>query len=296
MMYNVYMSQMLKILKGIFITMYIFLLVYVSIFYIQIGNYLNLEQNAMLVFIVCNIFILGIYYTSLLFKINKMEFEFTSIVNHVFRTPLTRIMWIAKELKRNDLNREEKDTYLQNLENATTRVIDIVDIIAGIKDINSTQGYFFQAVYIREIFEKSIAKYKKEIEQKNISFSLMPFKDIPLLTVDLKKISFVIDVLIENAVLYTQKNGSIKIEPKVKNDKIIISINDDGIGIGFVEKMRIFSKFYRGQRAKHMHTDGMGLGLYLSRIIVKRHRGRIYAHSKGVGKGSTFFIKLPFSR
>jgi len=58
----------------------------------------------------------------------------------------------------------------------------------------------------------------------------------------------------------------------------------------------IFSKFYRGAQAKLMNTDGMGLKLYLSRQIIKRHHGKIYAKSNGKEEGSTFFIELPFNK
>lgn len=226
-------------------------------------------------------------------KSNQSDFEFTSIVNHVFRTPLTRIMWITKELEKN-ISQEEKFIYLQNLENATTRVLDIVDIIAGIKSVGNKEGYFFQAVHIREIIEKSISKYRESINKKNISFNLENFKDIPMLTVDIKKISFLIDVLMENAISYTPINGTIGIGADVRRNTLVLSISDSGIGLDRKDKRKLFSKFYRGKNAKLMYTDGMGLGLYLSKVIVKRHNGKLYAKSQGRNKGTTFFLELPF--
>lgn len=225
----------------------------------------------------------------------RRDFEFTSIVNHVFRTPLTRIMWISKELEK-DISLDEKSIYLQNLENATTRVLDIVDIIAGIKSVGNKQGYFFQAVRIREIIEKSISKYRESISKKNINFNVANFKDIPMLTVDLKKISFVIDVLMENAISYTPQNGTVAIEAQVKRNSLVLAISDSGIGLDKKDRTKVFSKFYRGKDAKLMYTDGMGLGLYLSKVIVGRHNGRLYAKSKGRNEGTTFFLELPFSR
>lgn len=255
-------------------------------------TFLNLPTWFILSF---SFLLISYWLIKLYFKINKLEFEFTSIVNHAFRTPLTRIMWIAKELEK-DLPREEREMNLQSLQNATSRVLGIVDIIAGIKNVKDMSGYSFEAVSIREIVEKSIAKYKEEINRKNISFQVYSFKDIPLLTVDLKKISFVIDVILENAIFYTPENGKVQIECISKSNKIVIYIADTGLGLNFIEKMRIFSKFYRSKHAKLMNTDGMGLGLYLARQIIKRHNGQIYAKSRGRNKGTTFFIELPFSK
>jgi signal transduction histidine kinase len=63
-----------------------------------------------------------------------------------------------------------------------------------------------------------------------------------------------------------------------------------------MDKLMIFQKFYRSKKAILMNTDGMGLRLYLSKEIIKRHHGRIYAKSNGVNEGTTFFIELPFQK
>lgn len=234
-------------------------------------------------------------FIKLYLQTNKLEDEFTSIVNHTFRTPITNIIWITKELEK-DIPQKDKFQYLQNINNSTNRILGIVDIFAGIKNINDISGYFFEATSIREIIEKSIIRYREEINKKNLTFKVSTFKDIPLLTVDLKKISFVIDTLIENAILYTPKDGKILIECISLPKKLILYVSDTGIGLNMIDKMRIFSRFYRSKRAKLFNTDGMGLRLYLSKQIVKRHRGKIYAKSKGENQGTTFFVELPFNK
>lgn len=229
------------------------------------------------------------------FKARKTEYEFTSIVNHTFRTPLTRINWISKELEK-DMSQSERLLYIQNLNNATNKLLEIVDLIAGIKDIKNTTGYVFVATSIRDIIEKSIIKYREEINKKNITFQVSTFKDIPLLTVDLKKISFVIDALLENAVIYTPADGKILIDCVIKqNHKLLFYITDTGLGLSFYDKMKIFSKFYRSEKAVLAYPDGMGLKLYLSKQIIHRHNGKIYAKSKGRNKGAVFFIELPLN-
>jgi len=204
-------------------------------------------------------------------------------------------MWIAKELEK-DMSQNERLLSLQNLTNATSRVLEIVDLIVGIKDIKNSAGYFFEAVSIRTLVEKSMTSHREEINKKGISFTIPTFNNIPLLTVDLKKISFVIDSVVENAIFYTQKDGKIAIDCKVNGGKMTISITDNGIGLSFMDKMRIFSRFYRSKEAYLLNTDGMGLRLYLSKQIIERHHGKIYAISKGRNKGTTFKIELPFNK
>jgi signal transduction histidine kinase len=174
--------------------------------------------------------------------------------------------------------------------------LGVVDALVGIKNINDISGYFFEAVSMREIVEKSISKYRDGINKKNINFQVSIFNNIPLLTVDLKKISFVIDTLIENAIFYTGRDGKILINSISDSRKLTLFISDTGIGLGFIDKIKIFSKFYRNKKAKLMNPDGMGLRLYLSKQIIKRHNGKIYAKSNGFDEGTTFFVELPFHK
>lgn len=231
----------------------------------------------------------------LLVKSDRLENEFTTIVNHIFRTPLTRIAWIANELKA-ELPYEDRQAYTKDIENATSRLLSIVDTIFGIKDIHNKSSYVFKAVSIREIVETSLLKHSTLINQKNINLKVSMFEKMPLLTADLKKVSFVIDVLIENAVMYTQTGGNIVIDCKTEGNKMIFFVADNGIGMNIFERMNIFNKFYRGKKAKSINPDGMGLGLYLSKIIIGRHHGRIYAKSSGMDSGSVFYIELPLNR
>lgn len=231
----------------------------------------------------------------LYFKAKKVEYEFTSIVNHTFRTPLTRIMWISKELEK-DMSGNDRLLHLQNLNNANTKLLEIVDLIAGIKDINNTSGYFFEATSIRDIVEKSIVKYREEINKKNITFQVSSFKDIPLLTIDLKKITFVIDAILENAIIYTPKDGKVLIDCLSSSKNLTLFVGDTGIGLGLRDRLQIFSRFYRSKRAILAYPDGTGLRLYLAKQIVARHNGSIFAKSKGVNKGTTFFLRLPFKK
>ena len=234
-------------------------------------------------------------YIKLKMKEDKLESEIISIVNHTFRTPITSIIWHTKELEKN-IPQNEKLLYIQNINNSTSKLLNTIDILVGIKNIKNTSGYSFQATSIREIVEKSIKKHRDQINKKGITFQIPTFKDIPLLTVDLKKISFVVDTIIENATFYANQNGRIIVDCVSNPKRIVLYISDTGIGLSMIDKMMLFSKFYRGRRAKLMNTDGMGLRLYLSKQIIKRHNGRIYAKSNGRGEGTTFFIELPFSR
>lgn len=289
------MKEIWQLIKIVLSTLYI-----VGVFYLiyrneYIASSLNLPLWLLPTISILSIFYFWFKYLSLYLNITKLENEFISIANHTFRTPLTGILWAIKELEK-EIPQKEKLAYLQNINNSTTRVVEVVDILVGIKTISDMSSYNFQATSIREIVENSIIKYKSEITKRNLTFQVSTFKGIPLLTMDLKKISFVIDTLVENAILYTPLKGKILIDCISYKKKLILFISDTGIGLSFIDKIRIFSLFYRSKRALSLYPNSMGLRLYLSKQIIERHKGRIYAKSKGVNKGSTFFIELPFRK
>ena len=102
--------------------------------------------------------------------------------------------------------------------------------------------------------------------------------------------------LLHNAVNYSPPNGDIAINYELKNNVIIISIKDTGIGFTEDEKLRIFQKFGKIKRENQgfdVISEGSGLGLYISKMIIELHDGKIWVESEGRNKGSTFFFTLP---
>ncbi len=289
------MSKFMQFLEGFSFVVYILGIFYVVFQYENIATIYEIPPYILLG--ICFIGILHVIhkYIKLFMEANRLEYEFTSIVNHTFRTPLTRIMWLSKELEK-DLPQKEKMLYLQNTTNATDKLLEIVDLFVGIKNINNTSTYFFEAISVRDIVEKVIVKYREEINKKNIVFQVATFKNIPLLTLDIKKISFVVDAIIENAIFYTPREGKVWIECTTTSKRLSLSVSDNGMGLSLMDKFKIFSKFYRSKQAVLMNPDGMGLKLYLSKQIVKRHSGEIFAKSGGKDRGTKVTVELPYNK
>lgn len=289
------MKKLIYFVKSVVLFIWLLGIIYALFYNTQMANAYGFSIYIVPILAVLSISLITYRFIGLLIRSDEIENEFTTIVNHIFRTPLTRILWISNELKTSE-SYTERQAQVTDIENATNRLLGIVDTIFGIKDIHNQSSYVFKAVSIREIVETSLLKHSVAIKQKNIKMDISIFNEMPLLTADLKKISFVMDVLIENAIIYTPNNGGIIVDCQVINNKIVFYVADSGIGITFFEKLRMFSKFYRSKRAVSINPDGMGLGLYLARAIIKRHGGKIYAKSKGSNAGATFFIELPLNR
>jgi len=228
-------------------------------------------------------------------NLKTAEESFLSVVNHSFRTPLTRIKWMSDSLTE-DMPRKEALEMTRNLSISIDRILEILDTLSGIKDVNSTASYDIRAVSLREMIEKGIESCRTPLNAKNIALSVPTFNNIPLLSVDTKKVSFVIHSVIENAILYNKDHGGIAIAADVKNDNIILIIEDNGIGLNSRDKSNIFTQFYRGEEAKRLNTEGMGLSLFMSKEIIHRHGGTMHARSKGPGVGTAIYITLPVVR
>ncbi|MFC1749470.1 sensor histidine kinase, partial [Pseudomonadota bacterium] len=153
----------------------------------------------------------------------------------------------------------------------------------------------FLNINLSEIVNEILSSEKIFLKDHNITIINSLPKDITVWA-DSLRIKEVIKNLITNAVKYTpDTGGDIKINAS-KNDEIItISIQDNGIGMTKEQINRIFDEFYRADTTSH-GTDSVGLGLSIAKRIIQKHEGKIWAISKGPGKGSIFYFTLKRSK
>jgi len=133
---------------------------------------------------------------------------------------------------------------------------------------------------------------RPSVKKKNLKFITTIPEDLPNIMGDRHRLSQVLKNLIGNALKFTD-NGHISITAKKEKDHILIAIEDTGIGISKDEIKKIFTKFYQAYSGDDRKNEGVGLGLFICREIIKKHNGEIWAESE-LGKCSTFFIKLPY--
>jgi len=112
---------------------------------------------------------------------------------------------------------------------------------------------------------------------------------------DPTRIQEVVTNLVSNAIRYSPAGGEIVLRAKKEVDQLLVSVEDEGIGIAEEEKERVFERFYMTSKAKDLDLDGLGLGLYISKKIMELHDGRIWLESEE-GKGSKFYFTLPITQ
>ena len=228
--------------------------------------------------------------------LDKAKSEFISMASHQLRTPLTAIKgYISMFLEGmfNHLSPKAREK-MENVFYSNERLIKIVNDLLNISKIElGKMELEKENVQIEDLIQSCCEELKIEAEKKGLKFYFQrPKKALLKINIDSLKIRQVILNLIDNAIRYTQK-GEIEIKAEKINSKIQISVRDTGEGLTKEEKKKIFEGFTRGAAGITYWIEGAGLGLYVAKKYVELHQGKIWAESKGKGKGSTFYVELP---
>ncbi len=225
---------------------------------------------------------------------DHLKYEFITIAAHKLRTPLTRIKWEIAELI-HDFDKDSKlYESLSHIDNANNRLIELTNVLLeSAHTDDTTYNYTRSEVSLADLAQNALAKMEQIITSKNITVT----KDIEPISAklygDLGRISSVVDVLIENAVMYTPAQGTVAIKIASDEASVHFAVADSGIGIDAKDIKRIFTSFYRTDRAKTADTEGVGIGLTIARNVIEKHGGKIGVQSEGEGKGATFWFTLP---
>jgi signal transduction histidine kinase len=226
-------------------------------------------------------------------EVDLLKYEFITTVTHKFRTPLTQIKWASENLENSAVLTADDRLQLEYIRSADSKLVELTNVLFNISDLQDSQYHYTLiknnlAKTVDEVISSlgSVADSQKiQIKKSYISEVFVKF--------DEQRIKFVIQTFIENAIHYSPE-GSIVDVSITKNEKsVIFSVKDSGIGILKTELPFIFLKFYRGHKARKSDTEGMGIGLFISKGILERHKGTIHVSSEGQGKGSTFSFILP---
>ncbi len=262
-----------------------------------------------------------------------LKTEFISIISHKFRTPLTQVKW-ATEMLLNSSSLTDADARheIKNIAESNKRLIELSNMLVATAEATNPSDYDYSLARFPLIqnIEDIIRSHAHEINQKELNFvkvfplvnssaltesgymehqqrqgELTPSSLIPpsvltnarevYVNADRERFRFVLHTLIENAIRYTPAKGTVRISIDNTEGIARITVADSGIGISEKEIRYVFTRFYRTDRAKVADTEGAGIGLYLSKVIIDRHGGKISALSEGENKGSTFTIVIPLA-
>ncbi|MEK9170341.1 MAG: ATP-binding protein [Patescibacteria group bacterium] len=225
----------------------------------------------------------------------RSKSDFITIAAHQLRTPLSAVNWAFQSLKSESLTESQKEL-VETGSAASNNLLKIVEDLLNISKIEEGKfGYNFQEIDIVKFLESAINQTGPIAKEYNVRAYMENPAESPIMaTVDPEKLVIAVSNLLENAIKYNIPNGQVVLSVEQRKDKPFIRINvaDTGMGISEEDLNKLFTKFFRGEKAVSRVTEGSGLGLYMVKNIIRRHGGEIWAESV-VGRGSVFHFTLP---
>ena len=227
---------------------------------------------------------------------DRLKSAFLANISHEIRTPLNGIMGFSVLLNDPNLTDEEKNEYAALINDCGERLLSIVDDIIDISKIETNQIEVDpEPCKLNELLESLIHQHELETTPKGNELKLQNFLHDaqPTVMVDCNRLAQVLSNLLSNANKFTQ-SGKITLTCKLQADSLFFEVSDTGIGIDSKFHDQIFERFMQIDHGTTMLSSGNGLGLSISKAIVKLLGGEIEVDSSP-GKGSRFYFSIPYN-
>jgi two-component system phosphate regulon sensor histidine kinase PhoR len=224
-------------------------------------------------------------------KAETMRREFTANVSHELKTPLTAISGFAEMIKDQMVRQEDIPSFAAKIYDEATRMVALVEDIIRLSQLDE-KGVSFAtaAIDLLEMSEKIASRLSSLAELKGVVLAVsgqkVSIQGVPQLIEEL------VANLIENAIKYNKKEGSVSVEVTETANSVFLSVADTGIGIPPVHQDRIFERFYRADKSHSKESGGTGLGLAIVKHIVNYHNAEIKLESS-VNIGTKVVVIFP---
>ncbi len=227
-------------------------------------------------------------------KLEKMRSEFVANVSHELKTPLTSIKGFVETLKNGALEDEETSIrFLNIIEDEADRLNRLISDILSLSELeNRRTRYMIDSIDVKSVISEVVSMLSNQAEKKSIDLSFTAADNLRMIYGERDNLKQMLINLIDNAVKYTPEGGRVEVHTINQDNRIVIVIKDNGIGIPKEHIPRLFERFYRVDKARSRKVGGTGLGLAIVKHIVKLFDGEIEVEST-VGKGTKFTIILP---
>ena len=229
--------------------------------------------------------------------LEEMKSEFVATVSHELRTPLAAIHGAALTVRRPELELDDelRARLLHVIAEESSRLAEIVNDLLLASHLDSGRLQLrIEECDARELAENVIEAARIHLPQ-GITLRLEAPDDLPPVAADAGQLHQVLANLVENAIKYSPDGGLVAVALAARESHLRFAVADEGLGIPRSEQRRIFEKFYRLDPNMTRGIGGTGLGLYISRELVRTMNGRIWVESEE-GEGSTFSVEIPLAR
>ncbi len=227
--------------------------------------------------------------------LEQQKDEFISIASHELKTPITSVKAYTQILgRRFQKAGDEKSVELVGKMNSQLdKLIDLIGDLLDVTKIEAGRIQFHESHFdLNELVEETVEELQRTTEKHHILKQLQPSVTI---YGDHSRLGQVLSNFITNAIKYSPGADKIIVKTVVDKDNITLRVQDFGVGLSENDKTRVFERFYRVDGSDQNTYPGLGLGLYISSEIIKRHEGQVWVESKKT-QGSTFSFSLPATK
>ncbi len=224
----------------------------------------------------------------------QLRRNLVSDVAHELRTPLTNLRGYLEAARDGLL---KPDTAL--VDNLYEETMLLSRLVTDLQDLAQAEAgqltLIRQPASLAEIVGRAVAVLQPQADAKGLTLRVALPSDLPQVEVDPERIGQVLRNLLHNALAHTPSGGEISIAACVRDQEVVVSVRDTGIGIEPEHLPRVFDRFYRVDKSRSRQTGGAGLGLAIVKQLVVAHGGTVGVESEP-GQGSTFTFTLPAVR
>lgn len=223
--------------------------------------------------------------------------EFVSMASHQLRTPLTSVKGYISMVLEGDGGRitKQQKHLLSEAFASSERMVHLINDFLNVSRVQT--GKFMierHEVDLVQVVRQEVDLLKRTAETRDLRLKL----DVPSspvrLQVDEGKIRQVLMNFIDNAIYYSRPDTDVVVSLKVSAKEVRVEVIDHGIGVPAAQQSGLFTKFFRADNARTQRPDGTGVGLYLAKMVIDGHDGKVIFSSRE-GKGSTFGFRLPLT-
>ncbi len=226
---------------------------------------------------------------------NEQHDAFLNAVTHELKTPIASIKLYLETLKTRNVAEDKRREFYDVMLADSNRLLSTVEQVLQASRTREKQRQLnISEINLGKLLDETIRITQTRYKLNETAIKLTEPAEEIILSGDASELQTAFMNLVDNAVKYSSSEPRISVRVKKSGEKKVqIFFKDSGIGLEKGEVRRIFKRFYRVSNISTQEKKGTGLGLFIVKSIIKKHGGKIWADSKGEGKGSTFIIQLP---
>lgn len=227
--------------------------------------------------------------------LDQARADFITLISHQLRTPPATVKWYLAAVQSGDFGKlpEEAAGAITKAEIANNSLISLIDDLLNASRIErGKMEFLFEPVSLTDLVKFTVEQLQPQATMKGLSLVFEgPTTPLPDIVADKEKLRQVVNNFIDNAIKYSN-TGTIRARIFEQDGSLRVEVTDNGKGIDPAVVPLLFQKYSRGKDSV-THATGIGIGLYVAKVVVENHRGAIGAASPGEGKGATFYFTLP---